>query len=297
MHRSEIAQSHTAERDITALEDIACPLCQSAKRREWGAENGYLCWKCEGCGIAYVSPRPTLAQISEANTIGEHRTADATLNVLYKRSARKTHRYARRIQRIFKDCITAGKPLSWLDVGAGYGELVEALQSALPGGSKVLGIEPMAAKVAAAQQLGLPVAQTALSDIDEKFDVVSLVNVFSHIPDFKAFLSDIVALLKPNGELYLETGNGGDLQSSNEYPDLLCLPDHLVFAGVGHLTQYLREAGFSIVSVDEQRLDTMYWSAKGLAKVILGREAKVTAPYRSPFRMVFVRARLNGHHP
>jgi hypothetical protein len=119
-----------------------------------------------------------------------------------------------------------------------------------------------------------------------------LVNVFSHVPDFRGFLGRLRPLLRVDGELFIETGNGGDLQSMQDYPDLLYLPDHLVFAGEKHLREYLAQSGFSVVSTAAFRVDTAAQFGKNLVKAALGRPTKVTLPYRSGFRRLLLRARL-----
>jgi 2-polyprenyl-3-methyl-5-hydroxy-6-metoxy-1,4-benzoquinol methylase len=273
------------------LEHIDCPLCHSSERRKWGEENGFQCEKCLSCGLVYVNPRPALAEISNANRIGEHKTADQPLSVVNRRSARKVRRYAQMVRSIVPDLITSQRPISWLDVGAGFGELIEALRPALPAGSRLLGIEPMLRKVEVAKSLGLPVESKYISDMDEEFDVISLMNVFSHIPDFRAFLDEASRLLLPDGELLIETGNGGDLLSSREYPDRLFLPDHLVFAGTEHIRLFLQEFGFSLIDVRDERLDTPIWVLKNLVKKTLGRQVKLGLPYGSRFRIVVLRAR------
>jgi 2-polyprenyl-3-methyl-5-hydroxy-6-metoxy-1,4-benzoquinol methylase len=273
------------------LEAITCPLCGGDGHDQWGAENGFSCVRCSACGLVYVNPRPSLRDISHANEIGEHRTADEVLHVVYKRSRRKALRYAATIRTIFPDIVTSTTPVRWLDVGAGFGEMVEVLQELLPPGSQVMGIEPMAPKVADAQARGLPVYQVNLSQVTGRFDIISLINVFSHIPDFRDFLGRLRPLLADNGELFIETGNGGDLASMRDYPDLLYLPDHLVFAGEAHLRDYLEQSGFSIHSTTLSRVDTAVQFGKNLVKAALGRRIKLSAPYRSPFRRLLVRAR------
>lgn len=272
------------------LESIACPLCGGLRAGAWGAENGFACVKCSDCGLVYVNPRPSLADISHANEIGEHRTAEEVLHVVFKRSRRKANRYAATVRAMFPDFVGSTTPVRWLDIGAGFGELVEVLQAILPPGSKVMGIEPMAPKAMDAQKRGLPVYQADLSQITDRFDVISLINVFSHIPDFRSFLARLRPLLRDGGELFVETGNGGDLPSMRDYPDLLYLPDHLVFAGEEHLREYLQESGFSVRATTMIRVDTAARFGKDLIKAALGRRIKLSVPYRSPFRRVLMRA-------
>ena len=156
---------------------------------------------------------------------------------------------------MFDDVWQTGKQISWLDVGAGYGEVVEAVALLAPSGGKIEGIEPMKPKVVHAQARGLSIRDAYLSEVHDRFDYLSIINVFSHIPDFRDFLKDIKNILAVNGEIFIETGNAGDLNSSHDVPTELDLPDHLVFAGEKHIIGYLSEAGFSIIKIKRMRRD------------------------------------------
>ena len=273
------------------LEQVHCPFCDADKPRPWGKENGYEAVKCGACGIVYVNPRPALAKISEATRLGQHETESGPLNVTYKYSRRKIRRYAQRIQSIYGEEIRQDKPLSWLDIGAGFGELVEALWMVLPKSSEVVGLEPMLPKVLAAKERGIVLQDGSLDSIDRQFDVVSLINILSHLPDVDGFLAKAAKLVKPGGTLLLVTGNGGDLSSAAEYPDRLDLPDHLLFAGKSHIVGFLERQGLDVEKFEARRLDTAIWAAKNLVKHVIGRPAHLVVPYRSDFRDVSFKAR------
>jgi 2-polyprenyl-3-methyl-5-hydroxy-6-metoxy-1,4-benzoquinol methylase len=272
------------------LEDADCYLCSAAERKLWGAENGFTAWKCTQCGLVYVSPRPSADAISAATLLGQHQVENGEIDVVGSWSWRKKDRYKRIFSKYFADFIEAGKPVSWLDIGAGFGEAVAALQDILPPGSRVQGVEPMAPKARHAKSMGLAVSQRRLDEIDETFDVISLINVFSHVPDFAGFLKQLNALMKPGGQLFVETANGGDLASAATYPDALFLPDHLMFCGETTLRRFLIEAGHKPLLFDSERRDTALWTAKSIVKAALGRPTKVTMPYTSPYRVIFMRA-------
>lgn len=273
------------------LEPVACVVCGADDARPWGAENGYQAVKCRRCGVVYVNPRPRLELISEAARTGLHPTDEGELNVQAKRSAAKISHYSAMVAEAFEAELKG--PLSWLDVGAGYGELVEAVGKLTSPGSRVLGVEPMAAKVQAAQALGLPVSQTPLSEVRERFDVVSLINVFSHIPDFRDFGAQLRERLNPGGCLFLETGNGGDLQRRADYPDRLYLPDHLVFIGTEQMRQLLDDMGFDLVT-SRTLPPSPAARLKNVAKTVVDGRWQLLAALNSPFRTVFYKARLRS---
>lgn len=278
---------------MTALETqvvVPCPLCDRREAWGWGCENGYSAVKCVGCGLVYVSPRPADETISEATRTGQHRHEVGAMSVVYSPSRRKLARYRSRMQRVLAGEL-GNDPVTWLDIGAGFGELLEALRDVLPAGSRIRGIEPMAAKAAHARARGLPVTSEPLAQVTERFDFVSLINVFSHLPDPGSFLSDLRRLVRPGGTLVLMTGNGAELDSADSYPDRLDLPDHLVFAGRPQLDAFLGEAGFEPYRRDLVRLDTASWAAKALIKKTLGQPVPLVIPYRSRFRDMLYLAR------
>jgi hypothetical protein len=99
-----------------------------------------------------------------------------------------------------------------------------------------------------AQKRGLPVDTTSLSQVTDRFTHLSLINVFSHLPDPVEFLRQLAELLAPSGKLLLVTGNAADI-SRDEYPGNLYLPDHLIFGGQESVKAVLEKAGFQIVTL------------------------------------------------
>jgi hypothetical protein len=277
-----------------SVERVDCPLCHADKPHPWGLENGFDCVRCTACGLLYVNPRPVADHIDRAVQLGVHADEVLQMNVVGRRVASKVQSYRAVVKRQFPDLCTSGKPIRWLDVGAGFGEFVEALAEVMPRGSMCEGIEPMLPKSQEAQRRGLPVRAVYMQDLKERYDVLSLIDVFSHIPDFHAFLKDAKALLNPRGEIFLKTGNAADLQSRSQFPGPLTLPDHLVFGGESHVRRFLDEAGFEVVDLRADRVDGVAYSIRNLAKWFLGRPVYLSLPYTSPARILWIRARLRA---
>jgi len=273
---------------LAELEEVPCYYCGATDGSVWGEEAGYRALKCAGCGLVYVSPRPRHVLIDEAARTGEHATERGSLTVTgrYKRSRVRHH--AHLLKAMF-----AGFPAQprWLDIGAGFGELAEAVVLVFPG-ALVTGLEPNEAKRRAAKKRGLELTGTRLAELaPASFDVVSVMNVWSHLPDPAAFMSQVRTLLGEGGLLLVQTGTGGDLASAADYPDALLLPDHLSFAGERHVVGVLERAGFEIETIRRKRADTATFAARSAVKRLLGRPARLTIPYRSPFRVIYVLAR------
>ena len=272
------------------VETVPCPLCGASAHEPWGQENGYSCVRCKGCGLLYVNPRPCAEKIDHAVQMGNH--PDEKLDVVGHRVGSKVAHNRTIIESMFADVIRAGNPISWLDVGAGFGELVEAAQAALPKGSHCEGLEPMIPKAKDAIARGLPMRSCYLAEVDRAYDVVSLIDVFSHIPDFRAFLGEVKRVLKPGGAVLLKTGNAGDIGPRSNFPGPLTLPDHLVFGGEEHIKRFLADAGFEVVAIQRHRIDGLVYSARNLVKKLIGRPVALSIPYTSKSRTLYVRARL-----
>ena len=249
----------------------------------WAEENGYKAVKCADCGLIFVNPRPPNDVISEANKVGVHQGEQA-VEVAARRSPRKVAHYAAILRRMFASEISAGKPLKWLDVGAGYGEFVESVLRVCPPGTTAMGVEPMRPKVAKARELGIPVFDMSLEDIDDSFDVISLINVYSHVPEFDGFARQLIGMLKPGGYLLIETGNLAELTSREEFHDTLYLPDHLVFSGRSQMEQTFTRLGLVLVETLVNPIDSLPWRIRAAVKSLLRGRPKF--PRRSPFRTI-----------
>lgn len=274
------------------MEYISCPLCFEQGSTFWGEENGFTAVKCQNCDLVFVNPRPSLDKIDEAVKTGVHSLENNSINVVTRRIPSKVKQYKKVLGELYKEDWRNNKPISWLDIGAGFGEIVEAIAMVAPLGSNIEGIEPMEPKAEIAKNLGLRVQVKYLNMVTEKYDYVSIINVFSHIPNFHEFLADVKKVLNENGEILIETGNAGEFERKH-IPGVLSLPDHLVFAGEQNVKDFLILAGFEIISVQRVRVDGIFNFVKNIAKKILKRNIiPLSLPYTSPYRSLILRARL-----
>jgi SAM-dependent methyltransferase len=288
----QMSYTHS-ESSSSHLQDINCPYCCKDEYSIWASENSYNAVKCAHCGFIYVTPRPSEATINEAVETGLHSGLGGH-SFIGSRSPRKVNAFRVRLARSHADVWSSGAPISWLDVGAGYGEVVQAVQLLAPRGSRVTGLEPMKPKADAARAMGLDITNGYLKDVTLKYNYISLINVFSHVPDFRSFLLEIKSKFEPLGEIFLITGNTADLKSRSDVPAALRLPDHLTFAGKSHLVGFLNEAGFDVISTDEIQRDTWEAFARNCVKKVLNRTSNVMIPGTSPYRDLVIRARLRA---
>jgi len=154
-------------------EAINCPFCNENVSTIWAQENGFNAVKCSLCGLIYVNPRPVASYIEDAVKKGIH---GSNRTVVGKPSATKVLSYRRIFLDVFADVWASKRKVSWLDVGAGFGEIVETLIGLAPPGSVIEGIEPMRPKVQEANKNGINIKEGYVYDIKGTYEYVSLIN-------------------------------------------------------------------------------------------------------------------------
>jgi SAM-dependent methyltransferase len=271
------------------IDDGGCPVCESKTKEKWASERGFNVYRCVGCRFLYLSPMVQPDDLKDAVRNGHH--AAIGLDVRSRRIARKVRRYTRLLHPVLAALRAGDRPVKWIDVGCGYGELLEAVSSALPKDSLALGFEPMTHKAMQARSRGLTVVNDYLPLRSHSADAISMMDIFSHIPDFRSLLRVASSNLKRGGYLIIETGNLADLEYREEAPGELGLPDHLTFAGESHIQRLLTDTGFAIDSVIRVRIDGAVETLKNIAKLALGRPAQIRFPYTSRYRQLVVIAR------
>ena len=136
------------------------------------------------------------------------------------------------------------------------------------------GVEPAAHKRQFARDKGFEV-WSSIGEAAGDYDVISSINVFSHLPDPAEFFSEQRRLLAKGGRFVIVTGNIGDL-SFADAPRPLSFPDHLVFAGKQSLIDFFE--GRLEIDVEDLheykeffRTRVLEAKAKNVIKRLMGR--------------------------
>ena len=144
----------------------------------------------------------------------------------------------------------------WMDVGCGTGALLACVaeRGFTPEGLEVTDAREGAslAAVPGARIHSRPLEELGLPD--GTYDVISLINVFSHLPSPSLVLAEIRRVLKDGGLLILRTGEirgGGPIARRGM---VRTLGDENQWLGTGTLEAYGRRVGFQI----EERSFTPY---------------------------------------
>lgn len=228
------------------MKSVVCYNCGSSRNEPYAEENGFHLVKCSECGLLYVNPRPSDDEISAAHRMGQHRGTRA-ISVTGQFKSYQVRFYRRMLADVFGPTFNwHGK--SWLDIGCGHGELLVAVGQESRGETSTRGVEPNERKQTMARSRGLDVSYFDLKNHQEKYDVISLLNVFSHLPDPPSAIRQWSDLLKPGGQLLVETGDTANL-APNEHYRPFYLPDHLSFANREIVINVLTRAGFTVSKI------------------------------------------------
>lgn len=229
-----------------ALVECPCPLCGASTVIAYADENGFHLVRCGECTALYVTPRPALEATAVAHQYGLHR-GETALTVTGRYRPRRIRKYEQILHDIYGTSLPA-EIKSWLDIGCGHGEFLAALRSRGGPAVELRGLEPNLLKAAGCIARGFDVRSCMLEEVTGTFKAISLLNVFSHIPEPRDFIRQCVKRLSPGGELLLETGDTADLPPEHN-PQPFYLPDHLVFANEAIVRQLLTDAQLHVISV------------------------------------------------
>lgn len=248
--------------------------------------------------MLYVNPMPDEQEISRAAQTGLHQGQEKLDVTGQYGGAAKVENYIRILRGVYGDGYFRGRKLKWLDIGCGYGEFMEALLRVADPACDVRGSEPSEVKAASARQRGLKVSFLDLGNIQERFDFISLLNVYSHLPNPIGMLASIRGILNAGGELLIETGDAENLAREG-FPDKLLLPDHLSFATEKIVCRILKDAGFEIVAVNKlphpaYRKWTAYDPAIYWLQQRLGGRLGLRRMRVNPYRDMWIRAVLKA---
>ena len=278
-------------------------------------------WNCLKCRCSYLNPRPTRESIYKAyinyythnktistpsyNTLSLSRKlrrslANGYINWRYstknipstkigipillcllplKNSIDRKYRHMPRIP------VVGGK---LLDVGCGNCLFLKVAQSC---GWDVVGVDPDEKAIIHGLNQGFIVKQGGIECFDGEeslFDVITINHVIEHVHDPIALLKACNRLLKPSGQLWLETPNidsfGHDYYKNNWRG--LEPPRHLVLFNLSSLKLALFEAGFTGLEI-KQGINAQFYMtmASEAIKQGLSDGATVSLNWRHYWRM------------
>jgi 2-polyprenyl-3-methyl-5-hydroxy-6-metoxy-1,4-benzoquinol methylase len=287
--------------------------------KDWtfhAAPGAWSMWRCTQCACAFLDPRPTTASIASAyRNYYTHQQACgqasyAALGTLRKLRRRCVNGYAtwrfglksdeprsalgivaalavpffkRQIDHKYRNLPGRGAPgRSLLDVGCGDGSFLALAEAC---GWKPLGIDADMEAVARARLCGISVLPGSIEVLDgreEEFDVITLNHVIEHMHDPVSVIETCHRLLKPGGQLWIETPNVDSYSHARfgKFWRGLEAPRHLVLFCENSLHRLLGRVGF--VAVERVRRPSAFHSLYNSSLAIqIGVEG--TPPVRPVF--------------
>ena len=248
---------------------MKCPLCQSNSKFALEVK-GFKLLDCKVCKhrFAALETNENHADTTYDDSYFNDGGAGYSNYSFEAESLRERGRmYARKIKKF------TNKEGSVLDVGAAAGFILQGFIDEGWGGS---GIEPnkKIAKIGR-EEFGLHIEQGTLENFktDEKYDLISMVQVVAHFWDQQKAFENATDILNDNGLLLIETWNRESLTAKlfgknwHEYSP----PSVLHWFSLNGLTEFLKTLGFELIAKGRPRKNISGKHVKSLLEYRIGK--------------------------
>jgi len=235
--------------------EVPCPACACEDRSPAFEKLGFRWMSCANCATLYISPRPTPEQLLGFYRDGEsvkfwstefyRQTAEARREKMFRPRARIVSELAGKGG--------FGREATFVDVGAGYGILLEEIQK-LNVFRDIVGVEPGPVMADICRQRGFRMLQKVAEDVspgDCQADAATSFEVIEHVFDPHLFLAGIRRLMRPGGKLLLTTltSDGFDIQVLWEHSNSAHPPHHLNLISTKGMELLLARAGLKLTEL------------------------------------------------
>jgi SAM-dependent methyltransferase len=272
----------------TAVADLklaVCPLCASQSSKPLFAQRMHTLMHCEECDLSFIHPYPKDVK-RHHEAVSDYAYEDLEVVRCATQYNNEKLFYDRYFDLIHRECAGAS---SILDVGCGCGHLLERLaeypQMARAGIELNRDRARFARKTARCDVFEVPVEEFAGARC---FDMVTLINVISHIPNIGQFFEKLRCLLTERGKVVLKTG---EMKANVKRSAIFDweFPDHLQFFGWRTLEYIATAYGFEVekhfrIPLSSERFARSTWcmtGRSGIRNAIKGVVAHV--PLALPF--------------
>lgn len=243
-------------REIKALDQFVCPLCNSKKGDDFLAYKNYHLVDCSKCGL--VSPNVDFSKLDNQDVYDDPAyIKDTTREVLDTYDYRKKTLAPERFNYILEKTKIQKNKIKLLDVGCGPGYLLSYLKDK---GIKYKGLELADFLVKICKQKKLNVEKADLSnEPDHNYNVITLFDVLEHLSEPASLFKILNKKLTRNGFVLAYTPNIHSLsfllmkeKQNNLYPF-----QHICFFDKQSLDYLAKKTGFKVHSIDYYGLDMM----------------------------------------
>lgn len=262
-----------------------CPLCQTESKFAFEAK-GFNLLDCIECSHRFAEIKAGENHIAEIYDDSYFNGGGAGYSDYLDEAEMLQNRGAMYAKKLEKFISEKGRIL---DVGAAAGFI---LQGFIDEGWRGIGLEPNAEIAETGREkFGLDIRQSSLESFqtDEKFDLISMIQVVAHFYEPRKAFENSADLLNKNGFLLVETWNRESFSAKifgknwHEYSP----PSVLQWFSLNGLTNFLQEFGFEKISHGRP------------SKKISGKHAKSLLKYRigDNFLMKIIPDRINFPYP
>lgn len=250
------ARGYPAERQYTKeeVESVDCPFCGGNDYKVIVIERSVLgIVRCKACGLIYVNPRlKSPEKIYWGNEKGYYEEARLIFSGDKPHHRDKNYLDDLRIIKRFKP---RG---NFLDIGTNAGFFLRLAKRNKEW--NIYGIEPSRALANLGRNyFNLNIMNTFLEDAeveDNFFDIVTMTDVFEHVPNPWVILAKVHKIIKGDGILFIKVPNGlfnitklrlARLTNIIGHYDIFDSYEHLVHYSEGTLIKMLEKSGFRII--------------------------------------------------
>lgn len=225
-----------------------CPVCGSTKRElTIPLPEELNIYQCQDCTLAYVDPFPVYS-----GDVYEKTYFDKSLAAYDSMRGYRIKRFGMERIALIQKYVKQGK---LLDVGCGVGWFLEA--------AKTEGFEIFGQEISkelgeyTSELLGIKVFSEELTDINEKFDVITMFDLIEHVMDPKLLVEQSKKLLNPGGIIVAFTPNYDSLgiQFLKENSSLVCPPAHLTYFTKESVQKLASDTGLELVHLETKGMD------------------------------------------
>jgi SAM-dependent methyltransferase len=230
--------------DTLFTRERSCPACESDDNRKIFQKSGGTYVKCRDCEMIFLNP------VFTDQALYDYYSRNHTVQSVVVAQDQEFYSsiYKKGLELISQHTKTQ---LALLDFGCSAGAFLD--QAKKFGWSDLNGIELNSAEAQEAALKGHKVynCRVESAQLNRKFDVITLWDVFEHLPDGAYYLHKFRELLNPDGMVFLQVPNGMSLaarimqEKCNMYDGL----EHVNLYSPGTISLLAERCGFEVVGI------------------------------------------------
>jgi 2-polyprenyl-3-methyl-5-hydroxy-6-metoxy-1,4-benzoquinol methylase len=228
--------------------EVACVACGGTETRHQFDKNGFAYVQCTDCDTLYHSPRPPIAAFEAFYSQSKSSRYWAEVFFPSVAEVRREKIFRPRVEQLTKLCAERGINVkSLIDVGAGYGILLDEWRSRFPD-IEALAIEPSTVLAQECRSKGFTVIEEIVENVvghDNSADLVTCFEVLEHVYEPLSFLQALKQLARPGGYVFVSTLciDGFDLQVLWDKSNQISPPHHINLLSIHGLQSLFQRAG------------------------------------------------------